>query len=203
MIKEEPMVGRSKEAWNAHSNLTQAAGLIESACAWAEKDDVIQERLAGYDWSAISASLEEVAADLRAAGESIVRETPEKFEVWQTTEHLCGYSAYMGQRDRCFHEGCWEEGPQILAAQNLQNAAKGLLHNFVVEDEEEDRYDEGYSALAKQLNEWVGWWLAYTSGNRANLTEEERMRVASVADVGGNFEDFVTRELFFIEEGSK
>jgi len=66
----------------------------------------------------------------------------------------------------------------------------------------DSEFDRGYNALAKSLNDWVVWWNAYTSGNQASLTEDERARVASVADFGGKFEDFVTRELLFIEEES-
>jgi hypothetical protein len=89
----------------------------------------------------------------------------------------------------------------------LLDAVEDKVRNRAAEDEEpvkssEAEFDRGYNALAKSLNDWVTWWNAYTSGNRANLTDEEEARVASVADFGGKFEDFVTREIFFIEEAS-
>jgi hypothetical protein len=204
--KEEPMAqaGGSKEAWNARQNLMDAAHLIESACAWAEKDEEVYDRLAAFEWNVVSAPLEESAQELRRAAESIVTAPAQKFEVWETTEHLCGYSVASGESDYCFHEGCWEEMVSIRQALSLQQAARHLLHNFEVD--EEDRWDQGYSSMVTNLAEWHEWWNAYMSGSKKQydaLTEEQKQRISSVVDNGGKFEDFIARELFFIEEGSK
>jgi len=192
--KPVAQAGGSKQAWDARQNLMDAARLIESACGWAEQDEAVHARLANFEWQAVTGSLEETATELRSAAEFIVAT---EFEQWQVEAHPCGYSVYVGDRDVCFHEGCWEESETITAAIFLQDECEELLGNFMVEN---DRYDVGYGDLAKSLNEWVSWWNTYTSGNRSNLTEEEQARVSSVVDIGGKFEDFVTRELFFIGE---
>jgi hypothetical protein len=200
----------SKEAWNARDNLLTAAQVIESACSWAEKDEAVYDRLGEFKWIGVAASLDEVAAELRAAAEFIVTEEP-RVQPWEATEHLCGYSVFMGEQEKCFHEGCWEEAEAIQIALAMREQADTLLHNFIVEEDPEDANIEieaaasrGYDEAIRDVKDWLRIWSTYTATEiegLASLTMEERMRVQSVLDNDGLFEDFVAREVFFIEVG--
>jgi hypothetical protein len=201
-------VGGSKQAWDARQNLLDAAHLIDSACAWAEKDEKVYDRLGEFPWNGVAIPLDELANELRNAAEFIVDH--KTVQPWEETEHLCGYSVFMGEQDLCYHQGCYEEAEAIQIALAMKLQANTLLHNFIVEEDPEDRDAEidaaasnGYDEAIRDLKDWVRiWstWFADTEGHDS-LTREECMRVESVVDNGGKFEDFITREIFFIEEG--
>lgn len=197
-------VDYSKEHWNARANLMDAAHLLDSACSWAEKNEALLDRLGEFDWQGIAASLDEVAAELRAAGEFIT--SPPK-QPWEEEQHLCGYSVYMGQRDTCYHEGCWAEQSFIEMAAAMKNSAQEMLGNFVVDeaDTDESEFSRGYDAAIEDLETWHRWWTWYHGSNKEYqaLTDEERERISSVVYNGGKFEDFIAREVFFIKEGWK
>jgi hypothetical protein len=156
----------SKEAWNARDNLLTAAQVIESACSWAEMDEVVYDRLGEFKWIGVAASLDEVAAELRAAGEFIVTEKT-RVQSWEETEHLCGYSVFMGENDHCFHEGCWEEAEIIEIALAMRKQVDRLLTNFQVEREASRPYPQN-----EKEAHWCHHGNQYWFGHECGLCEE-------------------------------
>jgi hypothetical protein len=133
----------SKQAWDARANLLSAAQMIDSASAWAEKDEEVYDRLNEFEWNGIVISLDELAAELRNAAEYIVADRP-GFPIWQTEEHLCGYSVANEDEEYeyCYHEACWDEASRIVEAVELRKQLKDMTKLY------EDK-------IAQLLSNWV------------------------------------------------
>jgi hypothetical protein len=119
--------------------LEDAARYIDSVCAIAERDvpasHDVSGRLAEFNFSAITCSLDELAAELRALAVFITASP------WEETEHLCGYSVAAAdvQPEVCYHQSCWTESESIGVALAMQIQARRTLEQagFYRRDEED------------------------------------------------------------------